>query len=369
LAQVRSHFGSSFFRLEKGGQAMRKRPPMRVRGGAAPGWRIVVVALVATLRSTSDSGLCALVLPRLQVQGSPGAFPRRLLLGTAGAALSAAQPLAGHASSVFGVDISFMDPPAPADVATPPADAKVLPSGLTYKMLLRPQCALSVSMSLDSGKCQEERPRAYDKVRIDYTGWTTNGKMFDSSRVEKRVVRVNSVMDGWTEGLQLMAPGEKRRFWVPAALAFGDTPIDETRPAGPLVFDIELYNVERQPKPPDELTGPPADAEVTTSGLAYKVLKPATGQRSPLPESNVTALYNGWSAKGDLVLSTAYGAQSTFLLKEIPIKGLLEGAQLMSEGETRRFWVPAPLAFGETPENPKLPGGPLVFDFRLETVQ
>lgn len=300
-----------------------------------------------------------------------GSHARRFLLGAVGSTLGAAasfQVSPSRAASLLGFDVSFLDPPAPPDVASVPPDAEVLPSGLATKLLLRPTCALSVSMPLNSEECVQSRAREFDKVQIDYIGWQPNGRMFDSSRLEKRSVRVNSVMPGWTEAFQMMSPGEKRRFWIPASLAFGDTVTDQTRPAGPLVFDIELYNVERQPKPPTELTAPPADATFTSSGLAYKVLKPGTGQQRPTPDSNVTSLYNGWSANGDLILSTSFGAQPTFVLKEIPIKGLLEGVQLMCEGETRRFWIPAELAFGEKPEGKGLPGGVLVFDYRLSTI-
>lgn len=54
----------------------------------------------------------------------------------------------------------------------------------------------------------------------------TNGKMFDSSvkRGQTAKFPLNRVIKGWTEGLQLMTVGEKRRFWIPADLAYGDTP-------------------------------------------------------------------------------------------------------------------------------------------------
>ena len=44
---------------------------------------------------------------------------------------------------------------------------------------------------------------------------------------------------GWTEGLQLMAPGEKRRFWIPEPLAYGG----RREPKGLLVFDVELFKI------------------------------------------------------------------------------------------------------------------------------
>ena len=48
---------------------------------------------------------------------------------------------------------------------------------------------------------------------------------------------------GWTEGLQLMAVGEKRRLWIPEALAYKGMP---GKPAGMLVFDVELLDIVRK---------------------------------------------------------------------------------------------------------------------------
>eukprot|EP00930_Biecheleria_cincta_P037478 TRINITY_DN25733_c0_g1_i1.p1 TRINITY_DN25733_c0_g1~~TRINITY_DN25733_c0_g1_i1.p1 ORF type:complete len:355 (+),score=58.42 TRINITY_DN25733_c0_g1_i1:34-1065(+) len=296
---------------------------------------------------------------------------RRCLLRTAGLSLTSglSAPFA-HAASIatpfgFSIDTGLLDPRAPPDVAGPPADAEVTASGLASKILLRPTCALSSSKPLDNPDCERANP--YDKVLITYVGWTPDGRMFDSSQNEKRVIRVNSIMEGLTEGLVKMAPGETRRFWVPANLAF-DNKQDPKKPSGPLVFDIELFAIERQPRPPDSLKAPPADALVTDSGLAYKVLKSGSGTQRPTADTNVTALYNGWSKNGDLVLSTSFGAQETFLVKEVPIPGLLEGLQLMVAGETRRFWIPAKLAFGEKPEGRNLPAGMLTFDMRLMSI-
>ncbi|MBN2360341.1 MAG: FKBP-type peptidyl-prolyl cis-trans isomerase, partial [Deltaproteobacteria bacterium] len=80
---------------------------------------------------------------------------------------------------------------------------------------------------------------------VHYTGWTTDGKMFDSSvaRKETIVFPLNGVIKGWTEGVQLMVPGEKSRFWIPANLAYGENP-GGGRPGGMLVFDIELIAIK-----------------------------------------------------------------------------------------------------------------------------
>lgn len=87
-------------------------------------------------------------------------------------------------------------------------------------------------------------PKATDTVTVHYAGWLTNGTPFDSSykRGQTASFPLNRVIAGWTEGLQLMEPGEKARFWIPGKLAYGDNP-GGGAPAGTLVFDVELLEV------------------------------------------------------------------------------------------------------------------------------
>ena len=121
--------------------------------------------------------------------------------------------------------------PPPPDVAAPPADALRTPSGLASKML-----------NVGFGSVH---PSATSTVTVHYTGWTTDGKMFDSSvaRNEPATFPLAGVIPGWTEGVQLMVKGEKRRFWIPASLAYGDNP-GGGAPSGTLVFDIELLEIK-----------------------------------------------------------------------------------------------------------------------------
>ena len=80
-------------------------------------------------------------------------------------------------------------------------------------------------------------------MRVHYSGWTTDGKMFDSSvsRGEPITFGLYQVIAGWTEGVQLMVEGEKRRLWIPEALAYRGQP---GAPKGMLVFDVELIRIE-----------------------------------------------------------------------------------------------------------------------------
>ena len=86
--------------------------------------------------------------------------------------------------------------PAPADVAAAPADAKKTESGLAYKVLTK-----------GTGTA---KPAATSMVDVHYTGWTTDGKMFDSSVLRGKSAQfpLNAVIKGWTEGVQLMVEGE-----------------------------------------------------------------------------------------------------------------------------------------------------------------
>ncbi|HVV51590.1 MAG TPA: FKBP-type peptidyl-prolyl cis-trans isomerase, partial [Polyangia bacterium] len=78
-----------------------------------------------------------------------------------------------------------------------------------------------------------------------YSGWTTDGKMFDSSvtRGEPATFPLKGVIPGWTEGLQLMTVGEKIRFWIPGNLAYDNSPRPGA-PHGTLVFDVELLAIK-----------------------------------------------------------------------------------------------------------------------------
>ncbi|CAE7777014.1 fkpA, partial [Symbiodinium sp. CCMP2456] len=272
---------------------------------------------------------------------SPKSIPRRVgLLGASGAVVGA--PPAQAQFGLFAPDI-----PAPDDVGAVPSDAQVTPSGLAFKVLELPACE-------SEAECVNERPQKFDKVTVDYTGWQRDGKMFDSSvkRGQRATFGVSQVIKGWTEGLQLMAPGEKRRFWIPAKLAYGDNPRGGA-PGGPLVFDVTLFSVEKGPRipTPEDVTGPPGDALVTESGLASKVLKSGTGTKKPTAFSVVTVDYTGWTTDGKLFDSSILrGQPATFPLNQV-IKGWTEGLQLMVEGEKRRFWIPAkrPGRKGSTP--------------------
>ena len=248
---------------------------------------------------------------------------------------------------LFTATVSAQTPsviPPPSDVAAVPKDAKKTSSGLATKVL-----------QPGTGK---DHPRADDLVTVHYTGWTTDGKMFDSSVVRgaPSSFPLNRVIAGWTEGVQLMVVGEKRRLWVPEPLAYEG----KRDPKGMLVFDVEL--IDMPARAPADVKAPPADAKRTASGLAYKELKAGTGRAHPKATDMVMVHYSGWTTDGKMFdSSVARGQPATFPLNGV-IPGWTEGVQLMVEGEKTRFWIPEALAYKGQAGQPK---GMLVFDVEL----
>lgn len=248
----------------------------------------------------------------------------------------------------------------PVDVSAAPFDAEKTASGLASKVLIE-----------GSGS---DYPSERDTVKVHYTGWqVSDGKMFDSSvkRGEQISFPLNQVIRGWTEGVQLMVVGEKRRFWIPAELAYGATPSRPGAPAGDLVFDVELFEIEKAPALPEapaDLTAP-NDAEKSESGLASQLLEAGDHGEKPGPEDIVAAHFTGWTSKGEFLESTVlHGKPAQFKLDQVSIKGWQEGLQQMTTGEKRRFWIPEELGFGNDAP-PGAPQGDLIFDFELLNFQ
>lgn len=135
------------------------------------------------------------------------------------------------AGTTYEIDTELVEiipgPKTPENLTAPSADATRTRSGLSWK-LLQPGTGVA-------------KPGRRSKVRVNYHGWTTEGRLFDSTalRGQPSEFRLDGVIAGWTEGLQLMTAGEIRRFWIPAKLAYEH----KDGPQGMLVFDIELLEV------------------------------------------------------------------------------------------------------------------------------
>ena len=122
------------------------------------------------------------------------------------------------------------DPLAPPpDVGAPPRDARRTAKGVYWKQLIK-------------GK-GGPKPTEDSTVLVHYTGWTTDGTMFDSTHKRGQPARfpLRAVIAGWTDGLHTMSVGDKTRLWIPEELAYKGAP---GPPQGMLVFDVELLSID-----------------------------------------------------------------------------------------------------------------------------
>jgi FKBP-type peptidyl-prolyl cis-trans isomerase FklB len=108
---------------------------------------------------------------------------------------------------------------------------KTLSSGLQYKVLTE-----------GSGKT----PKATDEVTVNYRGTLIDGTEFDSSygRGKPLTVKVNGVIRGWSEALQLMKAGSKWQLFIPPDLAYGERGMGRIPPNSTLIFEVELISVK-----------------------------------------------------------------------------------------------------------------------------
>jgi len=109
---------------------------------------------------------------------------------------------------------------------------RTLPSGLQY-----------VVVKKGTGK----RPKETDEVEVHYRGTLIDGTVFDNSLDHGKPVtfRLNRVIPGWTESLQLMKEGSKWRVYVPSKLAYRQEGVQPNiGPNETLIFEIELLHVK-----------------------------------------------------------------------------------------------------------------------------
>lgn len=267
-------------------------------------------------------------------------------------------PVGPAEDAVYQVELIDFDPaPAtPPDVAAIPPTAKRTASGLA-----------SLVVTPGTGKV---RPRSYDGVTFHYTGWSSAGRIFDSSELRKRPKQSPMYREwrGIEEALTQMVVGERRRVWLPRAAPGAAAALVEEQaglPDGTLCFELTLLEIQPGhpiPAAPADVAAPPADALATPGGVRYRVLKAGTGAVHPVDTDIVEVAYTGWAADGRPFDSTVIRGQPIKLMVSRALPGWTEGIKTMVAGQTSRLWVPEALAFKGEPGQPH---GTVVFDLTL----
>jgi peptidylprolyl isomerase len=308
-----------------------------VRAPRLVSWSLFVLLLPLPVLGLAGCGKTGAVVPRTR---APDAGPP--------APIGAPMPdLSGPGST-----------PVPPDVFAPPADAEHEPNGAARKILAR-----------GTGTTH---PPADSFVELHYAGWERNGRQFEGTPTGQRPGRFElaSLAPGLAAELAQMVEGDKRRIWLPAALAYGKRENFVNAPKGDMTFEVELVRIIPVPPVPPDVKAAPKDAKATKSGLKYVVLKKGTGKRHPVESSHTTVIYTAWQPNGHMFqTSLAVGDDMRVLVNKLP-SGWREAMQLMVEGDKWRLWLPGKLAFGDLPpgEEPVPfgpPAGPVVFDVEL----
>ena len=215
-------------------------------------------------------------------------------------------------------------------------DVQTTESGLKYS-ILKP----------GTGDLQ---PRMGDKVSVHYTGWLTDGTIFDSShrRGVPATFTLGQVIDGWNEGLQLMTTGATFKFTIPPKLGYGAMGRAPTIPANAtLIFEIELLDVTAGPRfvKPD-----PEQLKATDSGLKYQVLAEGEGSAAG-PDDMVGMHYSIWDGDGKLLVTDFMGDRPPIAgkCKDLTLPLLTEAALLLKPGGKCVFVAPLAMAYGSRP--------------------
>ena len=108
---------------------------------------------------------------------------------------------------------------------------KALPKGIYYKEITK-------------GDANGKKPNPRSIVTVHYTGWTINGKKFDSSRAGVPVAfRLSDLIEGWIIAIQQMTVGAKWEIYLPAEVAYGKFSQPGIPGGSTLIFEIELFGI------------------------------------------------------------------------------------------------------------------------------
>ena len=157
-------------------------------------------------------------------------------------------------------------------------------SGLQYEILSKGE--------------SDQSPQADDEVEVHYHGTLINGEVFDSSveRGESSKFKVNQVISGWTEALQLMVIGDKWKLFIPSDLAYGETGNNSIGPNETLIFEVELLGITREEEPEPEPVVVDSNAtDVNSSSADAPLVIPGVDANVSVPivEANLTAPADG----------------------------------------------------------------------------
>lgn len=232
-----------------------------------------------------------------------------------------------------------MNPAKPAGDPPIPADTEIVTtsSGLKYSVLRKGTGTTS--------------PKIGDPVKVNYTGWRLDGKVFDASSRHGGPASFvcGQLIEGWNEALQMMHIGDKLKLTIPANLAYGD------RGAGPdippnstLVFEMELLDFWGFAK----LDA--AKTKSTANGLKYETLREGNGTKAGATDG-VEMRFALWNEKGKMLTNSDQQQALKGTRADFALPVFSEVLEAVSVGGRVRCECPPALAFGEKNSGADLP--------------
>lgn len=232
-------------------------------------------------------------------------------------------------------DLAYLEEYAQRD------DVTMTESGLLYRVI-------------EEG--EGESPASDNFTFVKYDGTTVDGQEQLSSGDDLGIFLPNDFQNftGIAEAILLMNTGAIYEAVLPTELATGNGKV--------YTFELELDSFLGDP---DEFLTENAEQDnitITDSGLQYRIIEQGEGD-APNPENTVRVNYKGSYVNGYIFDQTT-DEPAEFLLGGL-IPGFTEGVQLINEGGTIEFFVPANIGYGNNPPSGIIPGAVLVFEVEL----
>ena len=136
--------------------------------------------------------------------------------------------------------------PGPASVVSPSPGTDSFNDGAGLPVVTYPNGLQYVELKVGTG----DVAKSGMNISVQYTGWLSNGTIFDSSRQAGRTpftlqIGQGQVIPGWDQGIPGMKVGGKRKLIIPYKLAYGEQGRSGIPPKADLVFEVELLKVGR----------------------------------------------------------------------------------------------------------------------------
>jgi len=220
------------------------------------------------------------------------------------------------------------------------------------------------------------------KVKMNYTGWLTDGTVFDSNKDKAPVeFELSGLIQGWQIGIPGMKPGGKRKLVIAPDKGYREQAKGKIPPNSTLIFEVELISASGSMRPrhapPTDLTklsdgtAPNADdpnlKPIGNEGLKYRDLKEGDGEVVPAG-AHVVMEYIGWRMSDGGMFDSSWKPESSRPL-DISLNNLIagwqEGVPGMKVGGIRKLVIPPKLAYGNQDQKGIPPNSTLVFEIEL----